>query len=168
MKMLIVSLFLLGCARGAGGVRVATVAPRPDDVASIDGIVRAFYAVVNLAPDEPRQWARDRTLYSPWIRFVGAGGRGVELMDHQQLVNATEPMIAGGFRERELARVTRRYGHIAHVFSTYETERGAPPGQRSRGVNSLELYFDGARWWISAVSWQSETAEHPIPPELLP
>ena len=38
----------------------------------------------------------------------------------------------------------------------------------SRGVNSLEIYFDGARYWIASVMWQSEDAEHPIPASLLP
>jgi hypothetical protein len=40
--------------------------------------------------------------------------------------------------------------------------------KQSRGVNSIELYFDGARWWISSVMWQSEDEEHPIPATLLP
>jgi hypothetical protein len=35
-------------------------------------------------------------------------------------------------------------------------------------VNSLDLYFDGQRWWVASVLWQSEDAAHPIPPELLP
>ena len=165
----LVSLSLLSVAcGGGGGVRVTDVAPRADDVATIDGLMRAFYAVVNVGPREPRQWDRDRTLYAPWIRFV-ATGRRVDVMTHQQLVDGTEPMIASGFRERELRRVVRQVGAIAHVFSSYETERGTGAEvTRSRGVNSLELYFDGRRWWIAAVSWHSETADQPIPPELLP
>jgi len=149
------------------------LAARPEDVASIDGIMQAFYEVVNIAPNAPRQWARDRTLYSPWIRFVATGkspsGRPeVTTWTHQQLVDATEPLIRKGFREREIHRIEHRYGHIAHVDSTYETIIGLEKTKQSRGVNSIELYFDGARWWISSVMWQSEDAEHPIPATLLP
>lgn len=129
--------------------------------------MRAFYDVVNIAPDEPRQWARDRTLYVPWVRFVAIDGQGaVTVYDHPTFVRDTEPLIAAGFREQEIARTTRRYGNMVHVDSTYETVRG--DGARSRGVNSVELYFDGARWWIAGVVWQSESERFTIPPELSP
>jgi hypothetical protein len=159
-------LSLLACASSHQGISVATVPPRPDDVATVDGMMKAFYAVVNVAPDEPRGWARDRTLYSPWMRFV-AIGKKVELLTHQQYVEETEPLIKAGFQEVEIKRTTRRYGNIVHVDSTYETLFG-PQKQKSRGVNSIEMYWDGTRWWIVSVVWQSETPEFPLPPELLP
>jgi hypothetical protein len=150
-------------------VEVETIAPRPDDVATVDGMIRAFYAAVNVAPDGPRLWARDRTLYAPWLRFVAIGASGREIWTHQQLVDETEPMVRAGFREHEVHRRTRVYGNIAHVDSVYEAVIGREePLQRVRGVNSIELYFDGRRWWIASVMWQSETADHPIPAELLP
>ncbi len=126
--------------------------------------MRAFYDVINIAPDAPRQWDRDRTLYAPWIRFVGRG-RGLNVYDHQSLVDDTEPMVQRGFREREVHRIVRQYGNIAQIQSAYETLSG-PRSELSRGVNYLQLYHDGARWWVASVIWQSESAEHPIPPEL--
>lgn len=56
-----------------GRTPVEALAPQPQDVGSVEGIMRAFYEVVNVGPAEPRQWGRDRTLYSPWIRFVAIG-----------------------------------------------------------------------------------------------
>ncbi len=158
-------LLLVACAP-KGRVRVVPVPPRPEDVSTLDGIMAAFYEVVNVGPEDPRQWGRDRTLYSPWIRFVGIG-KEVDVWDHQQLVDETEPMVKTGFREREIHRVVHRYGGIAHVLSTYETEVG-PEKRIARGVNSVQLYNDGARWWIASVTWQSEDRAHPIPAELLP
>lgn len=163
-----------GSAAGtAGSTPVETVAPRPEDVGSVDGIMRAFYEVTNVAPDAPRQWGRDRTLYVPWIRFVALGpgttGRSsVTVFTHQAFVDATEPLIQKGFVEREIFRTTRRYGNMVHVDSTYETLVGVEKPVRGRGVNSLDLYFDGQRWWVASVIWQSEDPAHPIPPELLP
>lgn len=162
-----------GKAASTGAVPVETIAPRPEDVGSVDGIMRAFYEVTNVAPDAPRQWARDRTLYVPWIRFValGAGVSGrpaVTVFTHQEFVDATEPLIQKGFVEREIFRTTRRYGNMVHVDSTYETLVGIEKPVRGRGVNSIDLYFDGQRWWVASVVWQSEDAAHPIPPELLP
>ena len=157
----------------ASSTPAETVAPRPEDVGSVEGIMRAFYEVTNVAPNEPRQWARDRTLYVPWIRFValgpGSSGRpAVTVWTHPEFVEASEPLIQRGFVEREIFRTTRRYGAMVHVDSTYEALLGTGTPVRSRGVNSLDLYFDGQRWWVASVVWQSEDAAHPIPPELLP
>jgi hypothetical protein len=155
-----------------GPTVVETVGPRPGDVRTIDGVMHAFYEVVNIGPDEPRQWSRDRTLYSPWLRFVALGkspsGRAeTQIWTHQELVDATEPLIRQGFHEREIHRTERRYDRLAHIDSTYEVVFG-PERKRSRGVNSLELYFDGERWWIASAMWQSEDPDHPLPKELLP
>jgi hypothetical protein len=152
---------------------VETVAPRADDVGSVEGVLRAFYEVTNVAPGAPRQWARDRTLYVPWIRFValGPGSTGrpeVTVWTHDEFVAASDPLFEKGFLEREIHRVTRRYGNMVHVDSTYETLAGTGSPVRGRGVNSLDLYFDGQRWWVASVVWQSEDAAHPIPAELLP
>ncbi len=170
--MLGLLLITTACVRRPGRVPVATVPARPEDVGTLDGLMKAFYEVVNLEPEAPRQWSRDRTLYIPDIRFVSIGqaqGRPqVDVWDHQALVDATEPMVQTGFHETEIHRVTRGYGNIVHIFSTYETQRGLDRAKRDRGVNSLQLYFDGSRWWVASVTWQSEDAAHPIPQDLLP
>ncbi len=148
-------------------------APRPADVETIDGIMRAFYEVVNFDAGAPRQWSRDRTLYSPWIRFVSIGrvvdGRPrIDVWSHQELVDQTDALGAQGFHERELFREQRQYGNTAQVRSSYVGWVGTDESAAFRGVNNIDLYFDGARWWIASVMWQSEDAAHPIPPELLP
>jgi len=174
MRTHLVSCLLLlasGCTHAPPRDDPATpssaVAARPEDVATIDGVMRAFYEVVNVAPEAPRQWARDRTLYSPWIHFV-AIGKEVEVFDHARFAAATEPLLRAGFREWEVHRTVRRYGNIAHVQSTYESRTGPGEGTPGRGVNYLQLYFDGTRWWVTSAVWQTEDAAHPIPPELLP
>ena len=37
-----------------------------------------------------------------------------------------------------------------------------------RGINSIQLFNDGSRWWVISVYWQAETPEAPIPAEYLP
>jgi len=163
----------VGSGAAASATTVPTIAPRNEDVGSVDGVMRAFYEVTNVPAGGPADWARDRTLYVPWIRFValgsGTGGRpAVSVWTHSEFVEATEPLVKKGFTERELFRTTRRYGNMVHVDSTYEVVVGTGNPVPSRGVNSLDLYFDGTRWWVASVVWQSEDARHPIPPELLP
>ncbi len=131
--------------------------------------MRAFYELVNVKADEPRQWDRDRTLYTPWIRFIATStvsSAQVKVLSwtHQQYVDASEPQVRKGFKEWELARRAQTYGNIAHIDSTYagEAHEDGKVGH-CRGVNSIEAYFDGRRWWISSVRWMSESSEHPIP-----
>src|SRR5262245_60577297 len=46
---------------------------RPEDVASIDSIVKTFYDAISGPAGAPRQWARDRSLYVPGLKFVVVG-----------------------------------------------------------------------------------------------
>ena len=144
----------------------------PSDVATIDGLIDAYYAVVNVPPGSPGQWDRDRTLYVPWIHFVsihdGKDGPEVTSWTHPEFVAATEPLLKAGFQERELKRRVSRYGNIAHVESSYETRSGTDNPKVSRGVNFLELFFDGTRWWVASAVWQGESPRTPISVELLP
>jgi hypothetical protein len=159
----------LGCATTPQPAPV--VAARPADVATIDGLMAAFYDVVNVEPDGPRQWDRDRTLYVPWIHFVsihqGKDGPEVTTWTHPEFIAATEPLLKAGFQERELKRRVYRYGNLAHVESSYETRVGKENPKVSRGVNFLELFFDGTRWWVASAVWQGESPASPIPAELL-
>lgn len=168
-----VALLALPSRSSAQAAPAPRPAPRVEDVRTIDGIVKAFYEIVSGPGDQPRDWARDSTLYIDDVRFVAAGSdqagkRRIRVMDHAQFADYSAPVYAAGFYERELHRVTRRYGSIAHVFSTYET-RTTPAGPvTGRGVNSLQLFFDGERWWIASATWQSERPDAPIPAEFLP
>ena len=38
----------------------------------------------------------------------------------------------------------------------------------ARGINSIQLYHDGARWWVVNVFWDSERADNAIPSEYRP
>src|SRR5204863_438347 len=73
-----------------------------------------------------------------------------------------------GFYEKEIARCTEQFGHIAHVWSTYESRHNADdPTPFMRGINSIQLFYDGARWWIVTIYWQQESTEHPVPEKYL-
>jgi hypothetical protein len=163
------------CERDLQMVAVPTIEANPADVATIDGIIKAFYEVISGAPNQARQWARDKTLYAPGVRFVAMSANGgkirANLMSHKEYINGSnEFFVKEGFVEREINRVTRRFGNLAHVFSTYEFETTADKAKKmsGRGVNSVELFWDGTRWWISAVTWDEERPDNPIPKDFLP
>jgi hypothetical protein len=154
-------------------IAVQTIPPRAEDVATLDGIMKAFYETISGPAGQPRQWARDRTLYIPGIRFVSTGVKGdgtitANVMDHQAYVDAVNDVVREGYFEREIHRVTSKFGNITHVFSTYESRLKEGGPVVARGMNSVELFYDGKRWWIAAATWDSERSDNPIPKELLP
>ena len=155
-------------------VEVPTIAPRPEDVATLDGILTAFYDVISGPAGQPRQWSRDRTLYIPNVRFVSmstdsAGRIHAEVMDHQTFVDrSNDGLVRRGFFEQEIHRATQRFGNVVHVFSTYEMRERADGPAFGRGINSVELFWDGSRWWIASAQWDDERPDNPIPKEYLP
>jgi hypothetical protein len=154
-------------------VDVPTIEPRPDDVGSLDGIVAAYYDVISGPAGQPRQWSRDRTLYIPEIRFVSMSqskeGKPVaRTMTHQQFVDASDKGLQGGFFEKEVHRETQRFGNIAHVFSTYESRIKADGPTIASGINSIQAFWDGKRWWITNAIWDEERPDNPMPPEYSP
>jgi len=162
-------LLLLTLTFGPPGLTTMTAQTpaHPDDVATIDGIIAAFYDVISGPAGAPRQWDRDRTLYMPGARFVSMGmrdGRPVpSIMDHEQYVARTNDfLVRNGFYEEEIHRLTRRFGNVAHVFSTYQFRRTPDGPVEGRGVNSIQLYWDGARWWIAGAIWDAERPETPL------
>ncbi len=154
-------------------IEVPKVAPRPEDVSSLDGIMKAFYETISGPAGQPRQWGRDRTLYIAGVKFVSTnvwnGKPFAKIVDHQQYVDGVnEELVEKGFFEQEIHRVVKTFGNITHVFSTYES-RFTPDGSViARGVNSVELFNDGNRWWIAAAIWDLERPDNPLPLEFLP
>jgi hypothetical protein len=154
-------------------VKAPKVAPLAADVATVDGVVKAYYDVITGPAGQQRQWSRDRSLYIPGVRFVSTGvAQGkpyARLMSHQDFVDGSDAgMVRDGFFEREIHRVTRTYGNIVQVFSTYEEHRTADGPVQGRGINALQLYWDGSRWWVASAIWFDEDPAHPIPQEFLP
>jgi hypothetical protein len=159
------------CERDLSAVAVPKAAADPKDVSTIDGIIKAFYETISGPKGQPRQWGRDRTLYMPTVNFIGMNERdgkiSAGIMTHQQYVNATNgSLVAEGFHEREINRVVKRFGNIAHVFSTYEYTNDAKT-EKGRGVNSIDLYWDGTRWWIAFAGWDEERPGNRLSKEFL-
>jgi hypothetical protein len=165
-----VGLAALAMAAAPAGVDTA---PKPEDVGTINGMIKAYYEVVCGPAGQPRDWARDRTLYIPDLRFVqvepdARGNLAPRIMTHQQFADGARELEKRGFFEKEIHRVTQRFGPIAHVWSTYESREKENGPVIQRGINSIELFWDGKRWWIANAIWTDETKDNPIPKEYLP
>ena len=149
----------------------ATTPPAdPADVASVDAILRALYDVISGPAGQRRNWDRMRSLFVPGARLIPTGrrpdgSRAIQVWSVDQYISTVGPRLEqGGFFERELARRTERYGSVVHVFSTYDSKRAASdPQPFARGINSIQLWNDGQRWWVVSIFWESERPDNPIP-----
>ncbi len=144
---------------------------RPEDVESIEGIVKALYEVIS-GPAGPRDWDRERTLIHPQGRLMPTrprpeGGAGVEVLDAEGYIASRSPFFAANdFHEIQTGHRVERFGNVAHVWSAYEGRR-APDGEiLFRGINSIQLFHDGDRWWVMSVLWDNEREGNPLPAEL--
>jgi hypothetical protein len=149
------------------------VQARASDVETIDGIVAALYDVISGPAGAPRDWNRMRSLFAPegGLRAVGARPDGAivtRVMTVEDYITRNSPHFAKeGFFESEVARTTEVFGQIAHVFTTYES-RHAKDGQPfARGINSVQLYNDGKRWWIVNLVWRGEDDKLKLPEKYL-
>jgi hypothetical protein len=156
-------------------VTVQKLEPRPEDVGSIEGIVKASYETISGGVGVPRQWGRDESLFDPNARFVAVephpqtGKIVATETTHQEFADETDAfLVKEGFTERELGQKILRYGNVATVLSSYEGKYASTGKVVTRGVNIFQLYYDGKRWWVLSMVWDQERPDNPIPAELLP
>ena len=134
----------------------------PRDAKSIASIIRAAYEAISGPAGQPRDWMRFRSLFLPDGRLILAIRKRGEkprarFLTVEDYVRRTDPFFGKeDFWEVESGRRSRVIGNMAHVFSAYES-RHAPRGKAfARGVNSIQLFRDGRRWWIATVMWNTE------------
>ena len=146
--------------------------PLVADVSTLDGIIQAYYEVVSGPAGQPRDWERDRSLHHPQAHVVILGGsedtgivpRMMTLAEYHESASGLSDV---GFFEYEISREVQRHGPMVHVWSTYEfksTEDGPVGG---RGINSIRLFHDGTRWWITSWMFDGRSDASPVPLEYL-
>ncbi len=149
-------------------------AARPADVATLDGIISALYASISGPKGAPRDFERLRSLFVPNARFVvtGTGRDGKGQLRNWSMDEYTETagpgLVANGFYEREIGRTREDYGHVTHIMSAYDSRNTLEDAKPfARGVNSIQLFNSGERWYIVTVMWDSERPDNPIPAHML-
>jgi hypothetical protein len=173
----LLAVVLLGSALGVRGqgekpAVKSEAAPHPADVASRDAIVAALYDSIS-GPAGERDWNRFRSLFIPEAQLIASfkkkdGTPGYKAMTVQGYIdNAGKYFKENGFYEREISRKVESFGAITHIFSTYESRNTADGKPFERGINSIQLWNDGTRWWVVDVYWAGETPETPIPERYL-
>jgi hypothetical protein len=146
----------------------AAPAANPRDVESIDAIMAALYNVIS-GPAGDRDWNRFRSLFLPEARMGAVRKKpdgtfaASSFTPDGYVERAGKYFKEKPFFESELSRKTEQFGQAAHVFSTYESRTA--PGEKpfARGINSLQLFNDGNRWYVVSIFWDEERPENQLP-----
>jgi hypothetical protein len=157
---------------GADGPRADLVASKPQDVAEIEAILAAIYDVISGPKGQPRDWDRMRGLFVPNARLIPCLPKGTDckvavlaLTVDEYITRFGPTLEAKGFVERQVSRRIDRFGHLAQVFSTYETRLDGEAALLGRGINGIQLFWDETRWWVVTIMWDAETPTQRIPAE---
>jgi hypothetical protein len=144
----------------------------PEDVKTPEAIIAAVSSAISGEAGKPRDWNRVRSLFLP------GGGRMVVSQvpksgpsDVTVLTLDDYQARAGGqtFYEVPIAYEVQSFGHMTHVYESYGIyHKQNDPTPSVRGVNSWELAFDGSRYYIVQVLWDTERPDNPLPAALQP
>jgi hypothetical protein len=146
-----------------------------ENVLTIDSTINSLYAVISGEKKEKRDWALFKFLFYPDAKLIASGKNDegkpqVKYMKPEEYIKSSGKwLVENGFFENEIYRNVDAFGTMAHVFSTYESfqsKKDETPFMR--GINSIQLFNDGKRWWIVNVYWSQESKRNLIPEEYLP
>lgn len=186
MRRLLIVLALTSVLHGPtlrAQVPASPTVPACPSTTTLDQLITAIDAAVTGPANKDR--ACFRALFLPDARLIplhiAADGSATP---HPLTVDGWVDAVAknGGLIlfEHQIKVRTETFGHLAHLWSTYET-RSAPsatgpdgkPVKESeakllhRGINSIQAVFDGKQWRILQIAWQDESPAEPLPEKYL-
>lgn len=132
-----------------------------DDATTLEAIIRIDYELLSGRAGEPRDWDRWRALYAPGARLIpieadNGGALVARVMTPDEYISSRSPILSQiDFFEWETSRHEVRHGRVVHVWSSYEAAHEPHGHPIRKGVNSIQLWNDGARWWILSVAWDA-------------
>jgi hypothetical protein len=102
------------------------------------------------------------------ISRTASGAAGPHVMTVDGWIDAVKKRGNTVFYEHQIKFTAETYGHMAHLWSTYEL-RATPDGKAQvRGINSIQAVQDGTRWRVFDILWLPESKDEPIPAKYLP
>lgn len=139
--------------------------------ATLDQLIKAIDDAVSGPADKDRACFRDLMLpdarLMPLVKQAD-GTVAPRILSVDGWIDAVRKRGSAVFYERQVKVTTETYGHLAHLWSTYET-RATPDGPAEvRGINRIQAAFDGKRWRVISILWQAETPEEKVPATYLP
>ena len=147
-----------------------------ESLSTVNGIMHTLYDVISGPVGEDRNWNLFRSLFAENARMYIA----VPDKDSSAVLKSITPEVYAernktrladiGFNEDELYRITNTYGAGTQIFSTYESHFTNKNGEQeiTKGINNIQLYFDGERYFIVSIFWDANAKNIEVPDRYLP
>lgn len=165
------SFFAVALAVMSATPLVAQASPSCPSTTTLPDLIKAVDDAVSGPGNKDRTCMKQ--LFMPDARLIPVGkGQDGKWAPHILTLDDWITRVAQRgdkvFYERQVKYSVDEYGHIAHLWSTYEV-RDTPDGKATvRGINSMQAVYDGAQWKLIEILWQAETPDQPLPAKFLP
>ncbi|HEX5234014.1 MAG TPA: hypothetical protein VFW25_01655 [Silvibacterium sp.] len=171
MKKISFVLALLGVCCFAPALNAQTAAGACPSTKTIDELVSALDAAVSGPADKDRTCFRRVFTEDAQLVPLAKGPDG-SLVPRTLTVDgwiaAVKKHGSEVFYEKQIKYTSDVYGHMAQIWSTYET-RSTPDGKAlDRGINSIEAVKDGQEWKAEHILWEAERPGETVPEQYLP
>jgi hypothetical protein len=142
------------------------------DTQTVDATIAALYDVISGDPGVQRDWNRFKNLFAADAKLIptvknAEGKLNYVARTPDEYIQLFQSRITTGFFERELHRTTETFGTVTHAFSTYEIRETKTGPVTNRGINSIQLFYDGTRYYILTVYWCAESMGYALPEKYL-
>ncbi len=140
------------------------------------GLIEALYDMVSFdaGPEPDWEMFRDVFLEDALIVFSPSRTQPMRPMSVAGFIEDWESFFRDanigetGFYENIAAMKVTEFGGLAHAFVVFEPRIGPdPPERQVRGLDSIELSWDGERWWVAAITTDFERPGQTIPDEII-
>ena len=137
-----------------------------------EGLVRALYDMVSFDAGPEPDWEMFRQVFleEALLVFSPRGDQPMRPMSVDDFIEDWRAFFRDyeigdkGFYETIAALEVTEFGGMAHAFVIFEPRIGKEaPEQQLRGLDSIELSFDGERWWVAAITTEFEGPGKTIP-----
>lgn len=137
---------------------------------SLDTLVVALYDVISGPKGQKRDWKRFESLFMEGAKLqamtLGRDGkrRFVSMAPADYVKRSGQWAEGNGLYEKETHRNQVLYGHIAHLFSSYELRVGSADKKADMtGINSIQCCQVDGKWRILSLLWEDSQSAGPIP-----
>lgn len=176
MKRIALRLAFAGLLTTAGMAQTNAPRAQPDQAScppstTLDELIKAIDDAVSGPVGKDR--ACMRALMLADVRLIPVvkapdGNYAPHVLTLNAWIDAVSKHTGNIFYERQVKYETEQYGHIAHLWSTYEV-RPTPDGKATvRGINSIQAVNDGKSWKVIEIVWEAESPGEPVPEKYLP
>jgi hypothetical protein len=129
-------------------------------VGTPESLVASLYAFISGPAEQKREVERIRSLFHPQARLLVAArhpekGAFLRPLELEAFLSFAVPQWEKGFFERGTGDSVQKLEGLAQVWSPYEIRRSLAGPVEYTGVNAVQCAWDGKRWWITHLAFQS-------------